>query len=91
MTLIELLFLLIIAAVCGAAGQALSGYSRGGCLGAIAVGFVGSVIGTWLARELGLSAFFSIDVGGTAFPIVWSILGGALFVALLSLITRRRL
>ncbi len=89
MTLIELFLLLLIAGICGAIGQALSGYSRGGCLGAIAIGFIGSLIGTWLAREIGLPALFSIDIGGTAFPIVWSILGGALFVALLSLITRR--
>jgi uncharacterized membrane protein YeaQ/YmgE (transglycosylase-associated protein family) len=90
MTLIELLLLLLIAGLCGAAGQALSGYTRGGCFGAIAVGFVGAVIGLWLARQLGLPALFAVSIGGTAFPIVWSIVGGALFVALLGLITRRR-
>ena len=90
MTLMELLVLLLVAGVCGAAGQALSGYSRGGCFGAIAVGFVGAVIGMWLARTLGLPALFAVSIGGTAFPMVWSVIGGALFVALLGLVTRRR-
>ncbi len=90
MTLMELLVLLAVAGVCGAAGQALSGYSRGGCFGAIAVGFVGAVIGMWLARTLGLPALFAVSIGGTAFPMVWSVIGGALFVALLGLVTRRR-
>lgn len=86
MTLVELLVLLIIAGICGAVGQAIAGKSRGGCLVAIGVGFVGALLGTWLARTLGLPEIFSISVGGTAFPIVWSIAGGAIFVALLSLI-----
>lgn len=89
MTLMEFFILLFVAGLCGAAGQALSGYSRGGCLGAIAVGFVGAVIGLWLARTLGLPALFAVSIGGTAFPMVWSVIGGALFVAALGLITRR--
>ncbi len=90
MSLIDFLILLLIAGLCGAAGQALTGYSRGGCLGSIAVGFVGALLGIWLARQLGLPTVFAVSVGGTAFPIVWSIAGGAIFVALLSLISGRR-
>jgi uncharacterized membrane protein YeaQ/YmgE (transglycosylase-associated protein family) len=90
MSVIEFLILILIAGLCGAAGQALTGYSRGGCLGSIAVGFIGALLGTWLARVLGLPTIFSVNVGGTAFPIVWSIAGGAIFVALLSLLAGRR-
>lgn len=90
MNLIQLLVLLIIAALCGAAGQAIAGTrSRGGCLVSIALGFVGALLGSWLAGILGLPELFTINLGGTAFPIVWSIIGAALFVAVLSLITRR--
>jgi uncharacterized membrane protein YeaQ/YmgE (transglycosylase-associated protein family) len=90
MTLFELLILLLIAGVAGAAGQGLAGYTRGGCLGSIAVGFVGALLGTWIARNLGLPILFAIDVAGNSFPVVWSIIGAALFVAVLSLIAGRR-
>lgn len=88
MTLIEFLLLLLVAAVCGAIGQAITGFTRGGCLVAVGVGFVGALIGTWIARALGLPAIFVLSFGGTPFPVVWSILGGALFVAVISLISR---
>ncbi len=68
MTLFELLILLLIAGVAGAAGQGLAGYTRGGCLGSIAVGFVGALLGTWIARSLGLPLLFAISVAGNSFP-----------------------
>ena len=91
MDLISLLILLLIAGICGALGQAIAGYSRGGCLVSIALGFIGALLGMWLASALGLPELFSINIGGRAFPIIWSIIGSAIFVAILSLFTRRRL
>lgn len=90
MTILDLIVLLLIAGVCGAIGQAIGGFSRGGCLVSIALGFVGAVLGMWLARQMGLPELFSIRIGTTNFPIIWSIIGSALFVAIISLITRRR-
>ena len=91
MTLWDLLVLLLIAAICGSLGQAIAGVSRGGCLVSIALGFIGAVVGMWLARAMGLPELFAIRLGGTNFPIVWSIIGSALFVAVIALLTRRRL
>lgn len=88
MSLLELLVLLLIAGICGAVGKAVVGTMPGGFLVSIGVGFVGALIGTWLARLLGLPELFAIDVGGTTFPIVWSILGSVVFVALVGLVTR---
>ena len=90
MTIIDLFVLLLIAGVCGSLGQAISGYSRGGCLVSIALGFVGALIGSWLATKLGLPELLPLRIGTTGFPIVWSIIGAALFVAVISLFTRRR-
>ena len=90
MTFIDFILLLIVAGVCGALGQAITGFTRGGCLAAIAVGFIGALLGTWLARVLGLPELFIVTIGGTSFPIVWSILGSALFVAIISALSRRR-
>ena len=90
MTLLDVLLLLLIAGVCGALGQAISGYSRGGCLVAIALGFIGALFGVWIAGALRLPEPLLIQVGSLEFPVVWSIIGSALFVAVISLITRRR-
>ena len=90
MTLIDLLILLLVAGVCGALGQTISGFSRGGCLVSIALGFIGAILGMWLARQLGLPELLMLPVGGKSFPVVWSIIGSALFVAVISLITRGR-
>lgn len=88
MNLIDFLIMLLIAGICGAIGQAITGYTRGGCLASIAVGFIGALLGGWLARTLGLPELFVVR----GFPIIWSIIGAALFVALIALISggRRR-
>jgi uncharacterized membrane protein YeaQ/YmgE (transglycosylase-associated protein family) len=91
MDLSQLIVLLIVAGICGALGQAITGYSRGGCLVSIALGFVGALIGMWLARVMHLPELFAVQIGSTNFPIVWSIIGSALFVAVITLLTRRRL
>ncbi len=90
MDLTELIILLLVAGVCGAIGRAISGYSHGGCLVSIALGFIGALIGTWLARALHLPELFPIRIGTTSFPIIWSIIGAALFVAVISLLSRSR-
>jgi uncharacterized membrane protein YeaQ/YmgE (transglycosylase-associated protein family) len=40
---------------------------------------------------MALPALFTFSVGGTAFPIIWSILGAALFVAIINMLSRRPL
>ncbi|MBD0369964.1 MAG: GlsB/YeaQ/YmgE family stress response membrane protein [Pyrinomonadaceae bacterium] len=90
MTLVDLLILLLIAGVCGSIGRAISGYSHGGCLVSIALGFIGALIGMWIARQMGLPELFPINIGGTRFPIIWSIIGSAIFVAIISLVSRSR-
>jgi uncharacterized membrane protein YeaQ/YmgE (transglycosylase-associated protein family) len=90
MTLIDLLILLIVAGICGALGQAITGYSRGGCLVSVALGFIGALLGVWLSRKLGLPELLPVRIGDTTFPVVWSIIGSALFVAVIALLTRRR-
>ena len=90
MSLFDLVILLLIAGICGSIGQAISGISRGGCLISIALGFIGALIGLWLARLMHLPELWTVNIGGTGFPIVWSIIGSALFVAVIGLITRRR-
>ena len=88
--IISLLILLLVAGICGAIGQAITGYSHGGCLVSIALGFIGALLGTWLAGKMGLPELVSIPVGTVHFPIIWSIIGAAIFVAIINLISRPR-
>ncbi len=90
LSLTELVLLIVIAAICGAVGKALAGGARGGLIVSTALGFIGALVGQWIARQLSLGEPFTVNVGGHSFPIVWSIIGAALFVALLHLISRRR-
>lgn len=90
MSLLGLLLLLLIAAVCGSIGQAIAGYSLGGCLVSIVVGFIGALIGTWLAGELGLSFILPIEIEGQTIPVIWASIGSALFAVVIGLVTRGR-
>jgi uncharacterized membrane protein YeaQ/YmgE (transglycosylase-associated protein family) len=88
MSLLGFVLLFIIAAIAGSIGQALAGYSLGGCLVSAIVGFIGAFLGMWLAGLLGLPEIFSINIDGQPFPIVWSIIGSFVFTLLVGLITR---
>jgi len=89
MSRLGVLVLLAVAAVCGAIGQALVGYSVGGCLVSLIVGFIGALLGSWLARQLSLPDLFVVTVDGQPFPIVWAIIGSAITVLIISLLTGR--
>lgn len=88
MTLVGFLILLLIAAVCGGIGQAIAGYDLGGCLVSIIVGFVGAYIGMWIAGRFGLPIMFEISVQGHPFPIVWAVIGSAIFTFIVALLRR---
>ena len=89
MTLTGWLLLLLVSGVCGAIGESIAGYSHGGCLTSIALGFIGALLGMWIAHAMRLPNVFAITVGGSVFPVLWSVVGSALFVAVLSFFRRR--
>jgi uncharacterized membrane protein YeaQ/YmgE (transglycosylase-associated protein family) len=89
MTPLEFIILLVVAALCGAVGAALSGSSSGGLIVAIALGFIGALIGMLLARWTQLPELFVLEVGDIRFPIVWSIIGATVFSLLVGLFQRR--
>jgi uncharacterized membrane protein YeaQ/YmgE (transglycosylase-associated protein family) len=88
MSILGILLLLVIAAICGAIAQAIVGYSAGGCLVSIILGAVGAYIGYWIASAFNLPLLWTVNIEGTQFPIVWSIIGAVIFVAIVSLFTR---
>lgn len=83
MSILGFFVLLLVAAICGSIGASLAGRSYGGCLTNIALGLIGAFIGSWLGRELGLRVILPI----AGIPVIWSIIGAALFVAFLNLLS----
>ena len=83
MSLIELLLLLLLASICGSIGAGLAGASSRGCLTSIALGFIGAVIGGYISRQLGISDLLYFH----SIPVIWSIVGSALFVAIINMLS----
>ena len=82
MTLLEVLLYLLIAAIAGGIGRAIAGGTRGGCVVSIELGFIGALLGSWIARRAKLPELFLVRLGdGPPFPFLWSVIGAALFVA----------
>jgi uncharacterized membrane protein YeaQ/YmgE (transglycosylase-associated protein family) len=89
MTLVDLLLLILVGGICGVIAEMIVGFSPGGFLASVAIGFLGALLGTWLARQLGLPSIFAVTVGGYTIEILWAILGAVVLLLLLSLFRRR--
>ena len=85
MTILGFLVLLLVAAICGSIGASIAGHSHRGCLTNIALGLIGAFIGSLLSRELGIRDVFYF--GGI--PIIWYIVGAALFMAVIGMLSGR--
>jgi uncharacterized membrane protein YeaQ/YmgE (transglycosylase-associated protein family) len=81
--MIKFLILLLIAFVCGSIGSGIAGMTKKGCLTSIALGFIGALLGSWLSRKVGIGVVLEIQ----GIPVVWSIIGSALFVAFINLLS----
>jgi uncharacterized membrane protein YeaQ/YmgE (transglycosylase-associated protein family) len=82
MTLLELIVYVVIAGVCGAIARAVAGGTRRGFFMSVLLGFAGAIVGTWFAREFHLPPLIVVTIDGHPFPIVWSIVGGIVLVAI---------
>lgn len=90
-SLVSLLLYLLVAAIAGGIGRAIAGGTTGGCLVSIVVGFIGALLGPWIARKVGLPEPFPIRIAGAPeFPFLWSVIGAALFVAVVVLLSGGR-
>ncbi len=84
------LLTLVVAAIIGSLGAAIAGRKEQGCIVNILVGFIGALVGRWLSRSLDIADPANLTIGETTFPLLWSVAGAALFVALITLLSGRR-
>lgn len=89
MTLFGFLLLVVVGAVCGAVAELIVGYSPGGFLASVAIGFVGAWIGGYLAGILHFSPMFVVHIEGHALDVVWTVLGSIVLLLVVSLFRRR--
>ncbi|HEX7252509.1 MAG TPA: GlsB/YeaQ/YmgE family stress response membrane protein [Thermoanaerobaculia bacterium] len=89
-SLLSLIIYLIIAALAGGIGRAIAGGTRGGCIVSLVLGFIGAWIGSWIAHRMHLPEPLLINVSGAPFPFLWSVVGAALFVGVVHLLSGRR-
>lgn len=90
MDIIGFLVLLLVAAIAGSVGQALSGYSLGGCLVSSFVGLIGALIGGWLGGALGLPEILVVNIAGWPFPVLYAVIGATIFSLILGVLSRPR-
>jgi len=88
--MISFFVLLFVAAILGSIGAAIAGRESRGCLVNIVIGFIGALLGRWLSRVLEISDPWTLTIRDTEFPVVWTVAGSALFVAVISFLTRQR-
>ncbi len=79
----KFIVLLIIAFFCGSIGAQLAGAKKEGCFINIVLGYVGAIVGGWLSRKLHMSDIIVVY----GIPVIWSIIGAAIFVAIISMMT----
>lgn len=90
MTVLEFIIYLIIAGICGAIARGVAGGTGGGFVVSVLLGFLGAFLGTWIARLLHLPELLMVSIGGHPFPILWSIIGGIILVAIAHALMRPR-
>ena len=88
MSLVGLLLLILVGAICGMIAEALVGFSPGGFIVSTFIGFLGAWFGTYLARAIGLPSLLKVRIEGYTIEIVWAVLGAAILLLVLSLFRR---
>ncbi len=81
MNLIELLLTLLVAVACGTIAQVTSGYSRGGWIVNLGIGFLGALAGVVVSRLLNARVIYDLEVGAAHYPVIYAVIGSVFFLA----------
>lgn len=77
----DIVLIFLTAIVCGTLAQLTSGYSKGGWIVNLVVGFLGALAGILVSRSLNAPVIYDLAVGNTRFPIIYSVVGAVIFLA----------
>ncbi len=90
MNLWSFLLLLLIAFIAGSLGASIAQRKGLGCLAYIALGFIGAMLGAYLQQKFELPEPLLLRIGSRNFPLVLSILTSAVFVAVISGLSKKK-
>jgi uncharacterized membrane protein YeaQ/YmgE (transglycosylase-associated protein family) len=88
MSIGQVILYVVIAVLCGFAGQRLAGRSVGGFVVSLVVGLTGSMLGSYLAAWLRAPEPLRLRVGDQSIPFLWAIIGATLVTLAVSLVQR---
>jgi len=78
----------LVGIICGILAQLTSGYSKGGWIINLAIGFFGALAGVFVSRSLGAPVVYDLKIATVNFPLIYCILGAVLSLAAISLIVK---
>lgn len=84
----DFIMIALVAIVCGSIAQLTSSYSRGGWIVNWGIAFFGALAGVVISRELSAPVIYDVQYRSVDFPIVYSLVGSALFVAALGFLVK---
>lgn len=86
--LLDFIVLLVVAGVCGFLASQIMGAKRLNIVVLIIVGFVGAIVGKWIAGLFGFPMIWQVYIGGHSFPIIWALIGAMLTVGIATYVTQ---
>ncbi len=85
----HIFLILIVSAICGSIAGAITGAKQQGCWTNVGVGLMGSIVGYFLQKLLNLPSIIDLHLGHGRFPLLWTIIGSIVFLAVLQLINSK--
>lgn len=83
-TVLDFVLLLLIAGVCGYIASQLMGAKRMNFVVMVVLGFVGAIVGRWLAAFFHMPLLLELHLGGHSFPLLWALIGSIVTVGIAS-------
>lgn len=74
----------VVAVICGTIAQLTSGYTQGGWLVNLILGFLGALAGVFISRLLDAKVLYNLPIGGSDFPVIYAMIGAVIFLAIIS-------
>jgi uncharacterized membrane protein YeaQ/YmgE (transglycosylase-associated protein family) len=88
MNSIDLMLIVLVSVIFGSIGQLTSGYSKGGWIVNLALGFLGALAGVVVSRTLKAPVIYDLKINNVTFPLMYSVIGAVFFVAGISFLVK---